>query len=481
MLSEDLDAIQTEQFIHNVKQDNNIEYIEEDKELGISSVPNLNPAYQWDMADTGGFLKEPKWSGDNFANAWIMLDNHGYFPGENVTVAVLDTGYTPHPNFINNLQTLNGTAGIYGYKFISDCRKSGECPACTNSTAAKNDPHSKYTPDGLDLGDFITAKDITCPLFNKTKQRNSSWHGSHVIGTIVSNGYNTNNIDYMTGGACGAMIIPVRVMGKDSGKVSDIVDGMMWAVGFVVSNVDGSQIPINPNPAQVISMSLSGVGLCSRPLQDAINIAVGNDVIVVVAAGNNQVDIKTTYPANCDNVISVAAKGPTGKLAYYSNFGNTTITASGGDRTILSPLSMVKSTTWSSLEAYQLPSAGGQGIWTEMQGTSMATPHVSAAIAVLISVLKAQGKPYTPKEVINILQKSAVKYNGCNAFGCATNYTLNMEKAADLVLESDSTWLPSTETLKAIFPYAGVSVVSATIGGIIVYCFMRQQAHLHAQ
>ena len=121
------------------------------------------------------------------------------------------------------------------------------------------------------------------------------------------------------------------------------------------------------------------------------------------------------------------------------------------------------------------------GIWTEMQGTSMATPHVSAAIAVLISVLKAQGKPYTPKEVINILQKSAVKYNGCNAFGCATNYTLNMEKAADLVLESDSTWLPSTETLKAIFPYAGVSVVSATIGGIIVYCFMRQQAHLHAQ
>jgi hypothetical protein len=88
------------------------------------------------MVALGEFLAKPNWYGDNFAKSWPLLKNPSHSPGNNVIVAVLDTGYTPHPNFINNLQPLSLPGKSfsvipYGYNFISDCRTSGECPPCT--------------------------------------------------------------------------------------------------------------------------------------------------------------------------------------------------------------------------------------------------------------------------------------------------------------------------------------------------------------
>lgn len=472
-LNKNLDEKQTEQFIHDVEQYNDIEFIEEDKIQQATYVQNINPAYQWDMAGMGGFSTKPTWSGDNFNNAWAVLDNHGYIPGNDVIVAVLDTGYTPHPNFVNNLQPLDGQAGVYGYKFISDCRMSGECPACTTDVDANNDPHSKYTPNGLDLGDFITAADTNCKIFRWELERKSSWHGSHVIGTIISNGYNINNSDYMTGGAYGVKVVPVRVLGKGGATISDITNGMMWAAGFVVHNADGSPVPTNPNPAQVISMSLGGNGKCSHQYQDIIDTIAEEGVIVVVAAGNEKQNIKNVSPAGCSNVISVAAKGPTGKLAHYSNFGNTTITASGGDDTISKPLSMIKSTIWSSLENYQTPANGGHGIWKEMQGTSMATPHVSAAVAILIGILKAQNKTYTNRDVIELLQKSATEYTECNGHGCTTDAALDVQNAVNNVLAPDRTrWFYSKLPSKEIVVTAVLS--SAVTLAMVYFCPSRR-------
>ncbi len=465
ILSEDLSEAQTEKFINNVSQYNDIESIEEDKELKAFSA--LNPTYQWDMTGQKEFLTEPTWSGDNFNKAWTALESYGNFPGKNITVAVLDTGYTPHPNFIDNLQPLNGQAGVYGYKFISDCRMSGECPASTTDVDARNDPHSKYTPNGLDLGDFITAADTNYKIFRWKLARESSWHGSHVIGTITGNGYNINNSDYMTGGAYWTRVVPVRVLGKSS-MMSDITDAMMWAAGFEVDNVDGSPVPINPNPAQIISMSLGGTGQCNIRFQNVINDLVREGVIIVVAAGNEKQNIKNVIPAGCNNVISVAAKEPTGRLAYYSNFGNTTITASGGDGRISNPLSMIKSTVWSSLKEYQTPENGGQGIWKEMEGTSMATSHVSAAVAILIGLLKAQNKTYTNKDIVELLQKSATEYTECNADGCTTGLALDVYNAVNNVLLPDCIkWFYSASKTVANI------AVGAVIDGVTVYFLYR--------
>ena len=464
-LSEDLDEYQTEQFIEDVFQNKGIEVIAVNQETVAPLGLGINPRWQWDMVDLGEFMFNPTWYGDNFAKAWSLLEKRNYVPGENVVIAVLDTGYTPHPNFIDNLQPLD--VDVYGYNFISDCRTSGECSPCT---LLKDANKLQYTPNGLDLGSFISTTDVKCPFFRHKRVQNSSWHGSHVIGTIIGNKYNTSNPNYITGGAPGATIVPIRVLGKGGGKLEDIIDGMRWAAGLEVRNNDGTLVPHNPNPVQIINMSL-GVNLVDPVLikvfQDAVDEVISQGVIIVVAAGNEHTDIKNTYPANCQGVISVAARGATGKLASYSNFGNTTITASGGDANILGTLSMIRSTTWSSPENYQSPANGGHGSWKEMQGTSMATPHVSAAIAILIKTLQSQNKIYTLDGIIEILQKSAVNYDNCNAHGCAANYALNVQAALNLILDKIQWYLPSWETTKG-FLY-GASTICAI--GAICYTF----------
>ena len=434
----DLDEKQVEEFIKKISNSSDIEYIEAETRLvlEVTAVPlkDINPDYQWDMVDKTGFTKKPQWTGDNFFKAWKLVGEGGGSPGRDVVIAVLDTGYTPHPNFINNLLPSSPGKNTYGYKFISDCRSSGECSTIMAPIHAQNHPHSRYEEDGLDLGDFLDKSDIANLGLDPSKHKpsDSSWHGSHVIGTIVASGYDPNsNPDYITGGAYGAKVIPIRVLGKMGGVERDIINGMLWAAGHPVLNVDGSPIPNNPNPAKIINMSLGNVSQfgCSRAYQNTINQLTSSGVIVVVSAGNASVDIKGTSLASCNGMVSVAAIGPDNKLAFYSNYGNTTLSASGGNYNVLGDLSMIYSTVWSSSQVYE-PSPYGSGVWKAMQGTSMAAPHVTAAIAILIG----EGGAADYNSLVHILQKNARNYGNCNNTGCATNYALDVENATKDVL-----------------------------------------------
>jgi serine protease len=94
----------------------------------------------------------------------------------------------------------------------------------------------------------------------------SSWHGTHVAGTIgaaTNNGLGVAGVNWM------AKILPVRVLGKCGGYTSDIVDGVRWAAGLSVTGV-----PANANPAKVLNLSLGGPGSCSASEQNAFNAAV---------------------------------------------------------------------------------------------------------------------------------------------------------------------------------------------------------------
>ncbi|KAG0750931.1 hypothetical protein G6F24_014800 [Rhizopus arrhizus] len=128
---------------------------------------------------------------------------------------------------------------------------------------------------------------------------NSSWHGTHVAGTVAAV---TNNSTGVAGTAFNAKVVPVRVLGKCGGYTSDIADAIVWASGGTVSGV-----PANANPAEVINLSLGGGGSCSATYQNAINGAVGRGTTVVVAAGNSNTNVSSSVPANCANVIAVAA------------------------------------------------------------------------------------------------------------------------------------------------------------------------------
>lgn len=463
-LQDDVIEPQLQEIIQNIQADSAIEYVVEDKLLLPNSVPSYN-LQQWDMQNIAT-TPTAGWIGNNFVGAWNALNLMGKQAGQGTIVAVIDTGYTPHQNFVSNLV---GGSNIYGYQFISDCRISGQCPSSqsTNTNIA-------YQANGLDLGDFVTQTNINQSngfFAQSCLQPTSSWHGTHVTGTVIGQGATNNQTVGILGGAYGAQVLPLRVLGKCGGYISDIDNAMLWAAGSTnVPNNIGGYLPQNPTPANVISMSLGGDGTCSAAQQDTINTITGsglgnNAPIIVVAAGNSAKNISQTNPASCSNVVVVAATGPTNKLAYYSNWGATTITAAGGDKTVNDPTSEIYSTLWGSTQTYESTNTGIYGYY---QGTSMATPHVSAAVADILGYLKGSGLNWTYSSIVQVLQNTAgfsytANSGNCNSAGCVSSGTLNVESAINYLVSTYSkTLVPSQSSLSYTANTASTQTVTFT-------------------
>ena len=172
-------------------------------------------------------------------------------------------------------------------------------------------------------------------------------HGTHVAGTIVDGTRALGNVK----------ILPVKVLGANGrGSWLAISMGVLYAV---------------EQGADVINMSIGGD--FSYVLREAVDRAVESGVTVVVSAGNDDTDAANQAPACFDNVICVAASGYGGYLASFwsggSNYGEVVdVTAPGCD-------------IYSSV-----PYIGDESRYQYMDGTSMATPHISAVAAILLSV-----------------------------------------------------------------------------------------------
>lgn len=475
--------------------DPSVEHAEVDRIFTHTANITPNPSWQWDMYGFGEFVPNPSpifqnFVGDNFTGAWQELlsansSDPSYIPGKGTVVAVIDTGYTPHPNFLGQLEPLDSN-GNYGYQIMSDCRLAGSCPASTPEAEAQ----INYQPNGLDLGDYTSV--AAAQSINNGCAATigaSSWHGSHVTGTVIANSYTAENESYVTGGAYGAVVVPVRVLGICGGYDSDIANAIVWASGGSIPNTGSggtAMISGSPNKADVINLSLGGAGICDSTLQQAINIANQNGSIIVAAAGNDQIDVSGFSPANCSGVVSVAARGPTNKLAYYSDFGNTTIAASGGDGNIAgcvtsnSCISKVYSTIWSSTESYQPESQGGYPTWTSYEGTSQATPHVVAALADIISYFKAKNESYTSSGVVQIITHTASTYlnysnSSIHAGETANGGTLNVESAISyaIIYGAGSAITPNISVVNFSAVNTPVTVIfsntrdqAITIGGV---------------
>ena len=344
-----LDRVEAEGLMRQIAADPNVEYVEVDRLMKPLATPNDTHygTYLWGMqTSTGGIKADQAWNTTT---------------GSGVVVAVLDTGYTDHSDLVGNL--------LQGYDFISTSRVAGDGDG--------------RDADAHDPGDYYRRDD-------------SSWHGTHVAGTVAAVGNNSKGV---IGVAYGAKVVPVRVLGRGGGYTSDIVDGMTWASGGSVAGV-----PANANPAEVINMSLGGSGSCSSTYQAAIDAAVARGTTVVVAAGNSNADAAGFSPASCNNVINVAATNKAGTRASYSNYGaKIDVAAPGGDSPDCTTLIVSTGNN------------GTDGPTTEnylcMAGTSMAAPHVAGTIALMQSVAST---PLTPAQVESVLKSTLRAFPGSN-------------------------------------------------------------------
>lgn len=328
---------------------------------------------QWDLFEATG--------GMNVPGAWDKTTGSG------VTVAVIDTGYAAHSDLAANV--------VSGYDFIS-------------SSADARDGNGRDS-NAKDEGDW-NATDNECGLGSKAGD--SSWHGTHVAGTISAT---TNNSKGVAGIAYNAKIQPVRVLGKCGGSSSDIADAITWASGGSVPGV-----PANPTPAKVVNLSLGGASsTCPSVYQNAINGAVSRGTTVVVAAGNSNANASGFTPANCANIINVASTSREGNRSFYSNFGSIVdVAAPGGETrratdtpgTVTTPENGILST----LNSGTTTQSGEN--YKPYQGTSMAAPHIAGLAALLESVKPA----LTPADIESAIKANARPLPGTCTGGCGT-------------------------------------------------------------
>ncbi|NBC21798.1 MAG: S8 family serine peptidase [Alphaproteobacteria bacterium] len=362
------EVLATECMIAKLKKTGQFEYVEKDfifehqfarrentPPVKIAVTPD-DPLWdlQWHFRNNGeGEGQSP--GGAGFKAFW---EENGK-GSRDVVVAVVDTGLDmDHPDITASVNVAPG------WDMVSD-------PSMGNDGDGRD-------PDPDDPGDLCDPND---------PQDEDTYHGTHVAGTIGAGA--TDNGAGVAGGAWDVTIVPVRALGKCGGRLTDINDSIRWAAGLVPAfDAEGNEV-WNENPADIVNLSIGLFEFCPASLQEAINAVTERGVVVVSAAGNARVSTRYYSPGGCENVVSVAAGDARGQIAPYSNFGDEVdVLAPGGDLSrddngdgrpdgILSTRlaeSCFDPVTNEPVETCY---------YAFEQGTSMAAPHVSAALALI--------------------------------------------------------------------------------------------------
>ena len=347
-----------------IELDPGVAYAEIDEIAQAQFTPNDPdyPTQQWHYQDPVSYP-----GGANLPSAWDRSTGAG------VVVAVLDTGLRPHADLAANL--------LPGYDFIS-----ADSPGVFTTA---NDGDGRDS-DASDPGDWSLAG--ACDSGSPASI--SSWHGTHVAGTIAAV---TNNGTGVAGVAFGAKVLPVRVLGVCGGFMSDIAAGMRWAAGLDVPGV-----PANLHKAKVLNLSLGNPGSCGPTYQDAVDAVRAAGSVMVAATGNEGLP-SISRPANCAGVIAVTAHTRLGDNANYANIGAGTVISGpgGGFGTLLAGDGARVYSTLNS--GTTIPVADSYGL---LAGTSQAAAHV-AGVAALLASLQPE---ISPDALSSVLASSARPY-----------------------------------------------------------------------
>jgi serine protease len=317
---------------------------------------------------TPGGWQQVQWNfvgpyGVNALQAWANVGAKGAYGGKGVTVAVLDTGvaYTNHGRY-------------------------------------------RRSPD-FSRFQFVQGHDF---VDNSPFPLDHNGHGTHVAGTI---GEATNNGVGLTGLAFGARIMPVRVLNSQGdGDASAIAAGVRYAV---------------KHRARIVNLSLeftSDVTASSIPdLISAIRYAHRHGVLVVAAAGNEG-RAQIAYPARARFVLSVGATTERGCLSDFSNDGPhlDLVAPGGGADAAVAGEPQCHPDQPAGRDIFQETFVGSSvsrfGIPSGYEGTSMATPHVSATAALVIAS-GVLGPHPTPDAIVARLKATARKIGDANHYG----------------------------------------------------------------
>ena len=249
-------------------------------------------------------------------------------------------------------------------------------------------------------------------LHNDSTPEDECGHGTHVASTIAD----------MTAGFNKVKIMPLKTSGNDGVSYTTIVSA---ALNYAVDA-----------GAKVINLSLGGYN-DNKTQRKAVENAISHNVTVVAAAGNDNVDISTCFfsPACIPGVVAVAALDEGNKKASFSNYGNGVIDVAA--------------------PGVNINGAARGGGTVSYKGTSMASPHVAGALALI----RSANPNYSSTDAINALKNSA------SNLGNSTYYGAGIPNLANLVSGEPPKGSVAVNTLDS----RNISQTNATVYGSVSY------------
>lgn len=337
-------ALSTYSMAQNLAARDDVEYVEANTILSINSQEMPNDTHfskLWGLHNLGRNGGQNDADIDAF-EAWQI--NKG---SKDVLVAIIDTGIVlSHPDLVDNIWQNPGETGV-------------DASGNDKSTNGIDDDGNGYVDD-TNGWDFVE---------NDNKPQDGNGHGTHCAGTIGAVGGNSLGV---VGVNWEVSLIALKFLNKSgNGAISDAIKAVEYATKMGV---------------HVMSNSWGGGGF-SQTMFSAIQKANEAGIVFVAAAGNSASDnnIVAHYPSNyqVENVIAVAATDSSDRLASFSNWGSQTVHLGA-------PGVNIYSTHLSDGYAY-------------LSGTSMATPHVTGAIALIKSKFPAlRAKELKDKLLYNV-------------------------------------------------------------------------------
>jgi subtilisin family serine protease len=301
-------------------------------------------------------------------DAWVSAKG-----SRNVVVGVIDTGIDhTHPDLVDNMWTNPGETGI-------------DAQGRDKRTNGVDDDGNGYVDDFRGW-DFVS---------NDNNPMDDQGHGTHTAGTVGASG---NNRVGVTGVSWQVSLVGLKFLGADgSGTLANAVSAIEYATVLGVNLTSNSW----------------GGGGYSEAMAAAIKEAGEKGILFVAASGNesNDNDAAPTYPAtyNFDNVISVAATDHKDSLAYFSNYGATSVHLAAPGVDILST------------------TPGGK--YEKFSGTSMACPHVAGAAALIWAAYPGLDHHLVKARLLN---------NVTNINGLKTRTAAGGRLSLPLALENDT-------------------------------------------
>lgn len=309
---------------------------------------------------------------------------------------VNDPGFTSNPENIDKQWALQKAGFSKAWDLTTGSREVVVAVIDTGLDATHEDFSQTRIKNGYDF--------VNDSRLNRRSNSDDNGHGTLITGVIAASA--NNNIG-IAGAAFGVTIMPIKALNKQGGGTSkQISNAIIWATD---------------NDADVINMSLGGLGFAhDKTLAEAISYAYKNGVVIVAAAGNDvaitggNLDKEPVFPICHDNdnnmVLGVTATDQHDLKPSFANYGKSCVDVSAPGKRILSTINYDPASGAFSPNSYAYAS-----------GTSLAVPYVSAQAALLKSYYPTATNAQIRDRIISSADKiDQLNLSQCGGGSCAS-------------------------------------------------------------